>query len=90
MEFLIVPILFGIALILLSIGKLFGRPGIKEGCKPGHNLNEVGSCGACSPNDLKLPLDKDDAGLENVAKLGNPNRNRRFSAKFDFRPERMN
>ncbi|MBN2426025.1 MAG: hypothetical protein JXR46_06610 [Calditrichaceae bacterium] len=90
MEFLIVPILFGLALFMLSIGKLFGRHGIKEKCKHGHGGHKEGSCGASSPNDLKLPLGKKDDGMENVAKLGNPQRNRRFSDKFDFRPERLN
>jgi len=91
MEFLLVPVLFGLALLLLSIGKLFGRKGVHGSCKAGEDIDGVDSCEVCGHdnNELKLPIGKDEDGMENVAKLSNPNRHRPFSDKFDFRPERF-
>ena len=91
MEFLLVPVLFGLALLLLGIGKLFGRKGVNSSCHAGDDIDGVDSCETCAHdnNELKLPIGKDEDGLENVAKLGNPKRHRPFSDKFDFRPERF-
>jgi hypothetical protein len=92
MEFLIVPLFFGVALLMLSIGKFFGeKRGINTSCNSGKNIDKVdASCGACSNEDLKFYKSKDDPGFENVAKLGYPRRNKRFVAKHDFKPDRFN
>lgn len=92
MEFIFAFVLFAMFMLALSLGRFFGRKGVQDGCKAGSNIEGVGSCGACSTDasQLKLPLDKDDDVLENIAKLGNPKRHRAFNDKFDFRPERMN
>ncbi|MBD3223933.1 MAG: hypothetical protein GF313_04340 [Caldithrix sp.] len=92
MEFLFVPIIFGSALVLLSIGRFIGKKHeIHTSCSAGRNINGVdASCGACSNEDIKFYKSKNDPGFENVAKLGNPTRNKRFIDKLHFRPERFN
>lgn len=91
MEFIIVPLIFGSALALLSLGKFIGKKeGIHTSCRAGHNIEGADSCGACSNEDIKFYKSKDDPGFENVAKLGNPNRNKRFIDQLHFRPERFN
>lgn len=89
MEFLIVPLFFGVALLLLSIGKFFGKKhGVQHSCSAN---KEIGvSCGSCSNEDLKFYKSKDDPGFGNVAKLGYPRREKRFVDKHDFKPERFN
>ena len=90
MKFIVVPIFFGIALLLLSIGKFFGKKqGVQHSCSSTKNIDSA-SCGACGDEDLKFYKSKDDPGLGNVAKLGYPRRNKRFVAKHDFKPERFN
>ena len=90
MEFLFVLVIFSLFMLSLSLGRFLGREGVKDTCKAGDKIDGVGSCGACSTDasQLKLPIDKEDDGLENIAKLGNPKRHRAFNDKFDFRPER--
>lgn len=92
MEFLFVPILFGFFMFALALGKFFGRKGVQDGCKAGEDVPGANSCGACATdaNNMKLPIGKGEDGMDNLAKLGNPNRHRPYSDKFDFRPERMN
>jgi hypothetical protein len=87
MEFIIVPIIFGLAIILLSIGKLLGRKGIQEGCKAGEEIENVDGCGSCSIGVEKYMVD--DSGLNKVAQLGNPNRDKRFIDKLDFKPAKI-
>jgi hypothetical protein len=90
MEFIIVPLFFGVALFLLSVGKFFGKKqGVQHSCSSKKNI-EGASCGACSDEDLKFYKSKDDPGFGNVAKLGYPRRNKRFVDKHDFKPERFN
>jgi len=92
MEFLIVPVIFGLALFLLSLGKFMGKKqGVHTSCNANKNLEgEDASCGACADEDLKFYKSKDDPGFSNVAKLGYPRRNKRFVDKHDFKPERFN
>lgn len=86
-EFLIVPIVFGLAFMLLALNKLIGRDKELHTCSTG---SKQGGCATCAGDEFKTFKDKSDPGFENVAKLGNPNRRRPFSDKFDFRPERYN
>lgn len=91
MEFILVPVIFSAALLLLSIGKLFGRKGISGGCKshsPIHGVNV--SCGACAGREDKLVKTGDHAGLRNIAQLGYPGRNRPFIEHIDFKPDQFN
>lgn len=92
MEFLFVPVVFGFALLLLSLGKFMGKKqDVGTSCSASKNLDgEHTSCGACSNEDLKFYKSKDDPGFSNVAKLGYPRRNKRFVDKHDFKPERFN
>lgn len=90
MEFLVVPLIFGIALFLLSIGKFFGKKqGVQHSCSSKKNI-EGASCGACSTEDIKFYKSEDDPGFKNVAKLGYPRRDKRFVDKHDFKPDRFN
>ena len=90
MEFIIVPLFFGIALFLLSIGKFFGKKhSIQHSCSANKTIDGA-SCGACSNDNIKFYKSKDDHGFGNVAKLGYPGRNKRFIDKHDFKPERFN
>lgn len=90
MEFLIVPLFFGAALLLLSIGKFFGKKqGIHRCCGTGKHI-EGASCGACSNEDININKTKDASGLSNVARLGYPRREKRFVNQHDFKPERFN
>ncbi len=91
MEFLIVPLIFATALFLLSIGQVFGGKQIHGSCKSHNTINGVNvSCGACSRKDARLIPSDDNAGLQNIAKLGYPSRKRPFLEKVDFKPERFN
>lgn len=91
MEFLLVPIIFSASLLLLSIGKLFGRKGINGGCKSHSPINGVNvSCGACARKEDKLVHTGDHAGLRNIAQLGYPGRKRPFIERVDFKPEKFN
>ena len=87
-EFIIVPLLFGLAMLLLSLGKIFDNEKELHSCKGGSEADSA--CGSCISDEFKTYKDKTDPGFENVAKLGNPNRNRRFIDKIDFKPERFN
>ena len=85
MEFLLVPLIIGLALVLLSVGKIFGRENELHSCKG----EEEDDCLSCATSDKQEILSPDDPGFKNVAKLGNPNRKNRFIDKLDFRPERF-
>ncbi len=93
MEFLLVPLVFGTAFVLLSIGKIINGKQISGSCQAGATLKEHGhddaSCGACDNEDVKFYLDKDDPGFDKVASLGYPNREKRFIDKLDFKPLRF-
>jgi len=90
MEFLIVPLFFGIALLMLSLGKFFGKKqGVRHSCSASRHIEDA-SCGACSDEHIRFYKSKDDPGFENVAKLGYPRREKRFVGKHDFKPERFN
>ena len=90
MEFLLVPLIFSAALVLLSIGKFFGGKEI-HGCKGHNTINGVNvSCGACSHKDAKLIPADDDAGFQKLAQLGYPSRKRPFHDKVDFKPDQFN
>ncbi len=86
MEFLLVPIIFALALIMLSIGKLLGKDKELHSCKGGDGDSE---CTTCANPDMDFNNSKDDPGFSNVAKLGDPNRKTRFIDKLDFKPERF-
>lgn len=95
MEFLIVPLIFGVAFFLLGIGKFIGGKDLGTSCSTSKNLAEHhghddASCGACSNEDVKFYISKDDPGFEKVASLGYPNREKRFIDKLDFKPDRFN
>jgi hypothetical protein len=94
MEFLIVPFIFGIALALLGIGKFIGNKDLGTSCSAGKALADKGhdeaSCGACSNEDVRFYLNKEDPGFDKVASLGYPNRKKRFIDKLDFNPDRFN
>ena len=94
MEFLIVPLIFGAALALLGIGKFIGGKELGTSCSSSKALADKGhdeaSCGACSNEDVKFFLNKEDAGFDKVASLGYPNRKKRFIDKLDFNPDRFN
>ena len=93
MEFLLVPIIFAGALILLGIGKIFGDKQLQNSCAAGKHVHagdhDDASCG-CSNEDVKFYLSKEDPGLDKVASLGYPNRKKRFIDKLDFKPDRFN
>ncbi len=93
MEFLLVPLFFAAALILLNIGKFIGGRQLQNSCSAGKHLHQKGhddaSCGACDNEDVKFYLSKDDDGLDKVASLGYPGRDKRFIDKLDFKPDRF-
>ena len=86
MEFLLVPIVFGIAFLLLALGQFFGKKQKLHSCSSG---KEDENCASCSSTDMEFYQSKDDPGFKNVAELGNPNRKTRFIDKLDFKPERF-
>jgi len=86
MEFLLVLLFFGLALLLLALGKLLGGKHEYHTC---NSENEDEDCAACNSIDTEFYLSKDDPGFSNVAQLGNPNRKNRFIDKLDFKPERF-
>ncbi|MGD9899643.1 MAG: hypothetical protein AB7T22_11025 [Calditrichaceae bacterium] len=90
MEFLLVPIIFAVALLLLSLGKLMGGKEVHTSCSAGSHIEGVDACGSCDTESVKFYTSEKDPGFENVAKLGNPNRKTRFIDKLDFKPERFN
>ena len=94
MEFLIVPLIFGAAVLLLGFGKFIGGKELGNSCSSSKHLAAKGhddaSCGACTNEDVKFYLSKDDPGFEKVASLGYPNRKKRFIDKLDFKPDRFN
>ena len=85
MEFLFVPLIIGLAMVFLAIGKILGKDKELHSCKSGAEDD----CINCSTTDNEQILAPDDPGFKNVAKLGNPNRKNRFIDKLDFRPERF-
>ena len=85
MEFILVPVIFAIALLLLSLGKLLGKDQEFHTCS-----SEGEDCETCATNDLDIGFHSiDEAGLSNVAQLGNPNRKNRFIDTLDFRPDKI-
>ncbi len=88
MELLLVPVIFGAALLLLSLGRLLGHKQIESTCSAGSKIDGVDSCASCSTKTDDVL--QDEAGLKNVAELGNPNRKHIFIDKLDFKPERLN
>lgn len=84
-QFIIVPIIFGIALLLLSLGKLLGsKHEIHTSCSGEED------CDTCAVSEMEKEAGiNDPAGLGNVAQLGNPNRKNRFIDQLDFRPEKF-
>ena len=86
MEFLIVPIIFGIAFALLGIGQFFGKKQKLHSCS-GDDDGE--GCSTCANPDVEFYQSEDDPGFKNVAELSNPNRKNRFIDKLDFKPERF-
>ncbi|RMH60455.1 MAG: hypothetical protein D6677_13720 [Calditrichaeota bacterium] len=93
MEFLLVPLFFGAAVTLLGLGKLLGGRELGSSCSSGVHLKEHGhddaTCGACSNEDVKFYVSREDPGFDRVAQLGYPNREKRFIDKLDFKPERF-
>ncbi len=93
MEFLIVPFIFGVALLLLGIGKFIGGKDIGTSCSSSKHLvakdHDDTSCEGCSNEDVKFYIDKEDPGFDNVAKLGYAKRGKRFIEKLDFKPDRF-
>ncbi len=91
-EFLLTLILFTLSFVLFSVGRFFGRKQVHTACGgAGKKIKDIGStCGACNAiEELKFYKDKTDPGFENVARLGYPNRDKRFIDKLDFKPERF-
>ncbi len=84
MEFLLVPIVLGMAFALLALGQFFGKKKQKLGGCSGED-----DCSTCSNDDLEFYQSDEDPGFKNVAELGNPNRKKRFIDKLDFKPERF-
>lgn len=93
MEFLFVPIIFGIAFFFLGIGKFIAGNDLSTSCSSSKHLAKHGhdsEChGGCDNEDVKFYIDKEDPGFEKVATLGYPNREKRFIDKLDFKPERF-
>ena len=85
MEFIIAIAVFAIAFVFLSLGRFMGRKHELHSCGGGKD-ESCASCGDKNADDDHL---RDDAGLSNVAELGNPNRKNRFIDKLDFRPEKL-
>ena len=85
MEFLLVPLIIGLTLILLSIGKILGKETDLHSCK-GEGDEDCQNCAAPDKEEILSP---DDPGFKNVAELGNPNRKQRFIDRLGFRPERF-
>jgi len=86
MQFILVPIIFALAILLLSLGKLLGRKDSLHSCSGGEDGDE---CTTCASVDIGFYQSKDDPGFSNVAQLGNPNRKNRFIEELDFKPERF-
>jgi len=84
-QFIIVPIVFGIALLLLSLGKLLGsKHEVHTSC------STEDDCDTCAVSEMEKESGIDDpAGLTNVAQLGNPNRKNRFIEQLDFHPDKL-
>lgn len=93
MEFLIVPFIFGAAFLLLGLGRFIGGKEIGTSCSSSKHIvtkdHDDTSCGACSNEDVKFYIDKEDPGFEKVASLGYTQRDKRFIDKLDFKPERF-
>ena len=93
MEFVLTLVLFSLSFLLFSIGRLMGRKQVRTSCGggTGKKIKDIGAtCGACNAFDeLKFYKDKEDPGFENIARLGYPNRDKRFIDKLDFKPERF-
>ena len=94
MEFIFVPFIFGTAFVLLGIGKFIGGKDISTSCSSSKHIVAKGdddtSCGACSNEDVKFYVDKEDPGFDKVASLGYAGRENRFIEKLDFKPDRFN
>jgi len=88
MEFILVPVIFAAALLLLSLGRLLGHKSIEGSCSAGSKIEGIDSCAACSTKTDDIL--EDEAGLKNVAELGNPNRKHIFIDKLDFKPDKLN
>ena len=86
MQFILVPIIFGLAFLLLGLGKLLGRKDSLHSCSSDGDGEE---CSTCASFDVEFYQSKDDPGFTNVAQLGNPNRKNRFVEELDFKPERF-
>ncbi len=86
MQFILVPVIFGLAFLLLALGKLLGRKDNLHSCSSG---TDGEGCATCASADMEFYQSKDDPGFANVAQLGNPNRKNRFVEELDFKPERF-
>ena len=86
MEFILVLVIFSVAILLLSLGRLLGSKHDLHGCKGGEGDQ---GCATCSSPEMDFYKSNDDPGFKNVAQLGNPNRKNRFIDKLDFKPERF-
>jgi hypothetical protein len=81
MEFLIVPFIFGTALLLLSVGKFFGKKeGVQMSCSASKKIHSgpAESCATCACEEAKFKSVSDEEGFSDVARLGYPNRKSRF------------
>ncbi|KAA3612999.1 MAG: hypothetical protein D8M58_11860 [Calditrichaeota bacterium] len=92
MEFIIVPLIFGVALFLLGVGKFIGGKSLSASCSSTDHIpglaHDEENCG-CKKDDVNFYIDKEDPGFDRVAQLGYPNRKKRFIDKLDFKPDRF-
>jgi len=80
MEFLLVLVFFSAAFLLLSVGILFRKKGLRAG-SCGSNLKVEGetfTCGACPSKEAELCASGDKDGLATLAQIGNPSRKKQF------------
>lgn len=87
MEFIIVPVLFAIALGLLSLGKILGKDTELHTCKGG---GEAESCGSCTCDTKMTQPADENAALKDIARMDDPNREKRYTSRLNVNPERLN
>lgn len=93
MEFLIVPFIFGTALLLLSVGKFFGKKeGVQMSCSASKKIHSgpAQSCVTCACEAARYQPINDEEGLTEIARLGYPNRKSRFINMDKLRKDGFN
>lgn len=82
METLLVLLIFGMSFLLLSVGVIFKKKEIRAGsCGSELIVNgEELSCGACPSKQAEICSSGDKEGFATIAQLGNPSRNKKYTA----------